>query len=261
MKIALAVDDLRMEFKAALDAARRMGVRHVDVSATQGPVSRGELSKSGQRHLVRHLGDLGLSLDSLRGPAGGPGYCDNAAGERRLEMMRGVIELAGAIGVPVVSTTLGGGEIDGVRLKEAMAQIADFSDRCGVTVAIETSGMTTVDLEALLREMNCPHLAACCDTGAMLIQGEDPHRIADTLSGRVRLARVRDATWGARGAPGHETAVGQGQLDPAALLAGFAEAGYQGPLILTRQSGDNPVADLAAAKRRFDSLTAGPGEA
>ncbi|MBK8268916.1 MAG: sugar phosphate isomerase/epimerase [Planctomycetes bacterium] len=260
MKIALAVDDLRMEFKAALDAARRMGVRHVDVSATQGPVSRGELSKSGQRHLVRHLGDLGLSLDSLRGPAGGPGYCDNAAGERRLEMMRGVIELAGAIGVPVVSTTLGGGEIDGVRLKEAMAQIADFSDRCGVTVAIETSGMTTVDLEALLREMNCPHLAACCDTGAMLIQGKTRIELR-TLCPVAFGWHACAMQHGARGAPGHETAVGQGQLDPSALLAGFAEAGYQGPLILTRQSGDNPVADLAAAKRRFDSLTAGPGEA
>lgn len=259
MDLSLAVDDLRMEFKSSLEAARRMGLRAIDVGATRGAVSRGELSKSGERHLVRHLSDLGLRLTSLRGPVGGAGYADGAAGERRLDTLKGVIELASALRVPVVSTTLGRVEAGGasMQVREALVTMADLADRVGVVVAIETAGISSHDLNALLRDVNCPLLAACCDTGAMLMQGEDPHRVADTLAGRLGLTRLRDATLGSSESSGHETVMGEGALDPAALLGGLFEAGYRGPLILTRSSGDRPLADLIKAKRTFESLLPG----
>ncbi len=259
VELSVAADDLRLEIKPALDRARALGFRVVDIGAADGPLSPGELSTSGRRHFLRHLGDLGLSLKSLRGPVSGPGYANGAAGERRLEVAKGVISLAGEMKVPVVSTTLGGFESGDAssqsnRLQEALETLANAADQYGVTVAIENAGVPSADLVALLKRINCPRLAACCDSGAMLMQGEDPHRAADTMAGKIRLVRARDAVRGSAGATGYETAIGGGQLDPVHFLAGLTEAGYQGPLVISRSTGVNPAADIAHAKRVFDAI-------
>lgn len=262
MDLSISVDDLKMELRPALDVARQIGVHYVEVGAMHGPISPDQLSKSGERHFARHLADIGLNLHCLRGPAGGAGYADRSAGDRRLASLKRVIDLASSLRVPTVTTTVGrivadadGREMD--RLREAMIQMADMADRTGVTVAIDTAGISTADLRSILQSINCPELTACCDSGGMLMRGENPHRVADVLSGRIRIARARDAIAGEAGAPGYETPLGQGQLDPAAFLAALHEAGARGPLILSRTTGEERIHDLALAKRRFEAVLRG----
>ncbi len=258
-QLAVCLDDLKLDVKSALDRARSMAFRAVDVGATSGAISPQELSKTGQRHLLKHLSDLGLRLSSLRGPAGGPGYTDAAAGERRLDTMRHVLRLASSLHVPVVSTTLGisptsrnAREID--RLREVLAVLADEGDRLQVVVALETAGLAPQALFDVLRSLDCPHLAACCDSGAMLMQGDNPHRVAESLPGRIQLVRARDAVPGNIERPGHETAFGEGSLDTKAFLASLVEAGFGGDIVLTRTSGDQPFQDLAKARDAFAGL-------
>lgn len=253
-QLGVCLDDLRVETKAAMDRARAMGFRAIDVSALAGPISPAELSRTGQRHLAKHLADLGLRLASLRGPVGGAGYGDPAGGEKRVDLMRGVIRLAADLHVPVVSTAIGGGnaEKDAGRILEALTLLADDADRCGVTVAIETSGIGAADLAKVLCDINCPWLAASADTGAMIMRGDDPHALGNLLPGRVKHARVRDAVAGAPDAAGYEVPLGEGRLDPALLLAALDEAGGGGDLILSRSSGNMPATDLQRAKAAFD---------
>lgn len=256
-ELALCLDDLRLETKAAMDRARTLGFRAIDVAAVAGPISPGELSHTGQRHLLKHLSDLGLRLASLRGPAGGAGYADRHSGERRLETMRKIIDLASTLRVPIVSTTLGApGEASSddraARYREMLAILAADADRKGVRVAVETAGVSAADLNQLLREVDCPMLAACCDSGAMLMHGDDPHKVAELLSGRVRLVRARDAVSGSSQAAGFETAYGEGHLDTPRFLASLAEAGFDGDLVLSRTTGDRPIIDLEKARQELE---------
>lgn len=257
--LSVSVNDLHADLKAALDRARRIGIRRVDASAVEGVLSPEELSRSGQRHLLRHLSDLGLTLGSLRGPASGAGFADGAAGERRLDATRKILDLAAQLAVPTVSITLGRPadvppDAGNARLREALAALADDADRMGVTLTIETAGVPTATLATLLNEINCPNLAACCDSGAMLMQGENPHQIGLLLPGRVRHVRARDAVVGTAEAAGHETAPGEGHLDPPSFLAGLAEAGFGGDLVLSRTTGADAARDLARARAMFAAL-------
>lgn len=257
-QLGVCLDDLRVEVKTAMDRARAMGFHAIDVSALAGPISPAELSRTGQRHLAKHLADLGLRLASLRGPVGGGSYGDPTGGERRIDLMRGVIRLAADLHVPVVSTAIGGGgvEKDSGRVREALAMLADDADRCGVTVAIETSGIGAADLAKVLGEINCPWLAASADTGAMIMRGDDPHTIGSLLPGRIKHARIRDAVTGSPNAAGYEVPLGEGRLDPALLLAALDEAGGSGDLILSRSTGNMPAADLQRAKAAFERYLA-----
>lgn len=256
--LSICLEDLRLDVKAAMERARSLGFRAIDVGATSGPISPRELSRTGHRHLAKHLADLGLRLGSLRGPIAGPGYGDPHGGEQRLEMLRTIIDLAAAMKTPVVSTTIGivdsaAGSTGQARLREALAMIADRADRAGVIVALETAGMNSQSLSGLLAEINCPLLAACCDSGAMLMQGEDPARVAETLPGRIRLVRTRDAVAGSAATAGYEVAQGEGNMDLERFLAALSEAAFEGDLVLTRTTGVNPAADLLRAREAFES--------
>jgi len=165
--------------------------------------------------------------------------------------------LAASLRVPVVSTAVGAvgttaAESHVDRLREALTAIADRADRAGVIVTIETAGLDTGTLSRLLAEVNCPLLAACCDSGAMLMQGEDPARVAEVLPGRVRLVRARDAVPGTATNPGHEVLHGQGGLDSERFLAALGEAAFQGDIVLTRKTGANAAADLLLARQAFE---------
>lgn len=262
-ELSVCLDDLQLQVREALDRARWLGFRAVDVSATEGPISPGELARSGQRHLLRHLDDLGLRLGSLRGPVAGPGYGSGADGERRLETMLGVMRIASALGVPVVATSVAGGGADRDdrwgREVEALTMLANDADRLGVIVAVETAGVGTSRLRQVLSEINCPNLAVCCDSGAMLAAGEDPHSIADTLPGRIKLVRARDAVAGEPGTPGYEVAIGEGQLDPPRFLAALSEAGFTGDIVVARTGGRDAEADIRKGREVLAQLVGGPG--
>ncbi|MCB9856720.1 MAG: sugar phosphate isomerase/epimerase [Phycisphaerales bacterium] len=251
-RLSVCTDDLRLEIKRALQTASALGFRTVDIGATGGAVHPRQMSKSAQRHLSRYLSDLGLRLGSLRGPVAGSSYGDGSAGEHRLEMMRSIIAMAGEMRVPVVSTSLGGfvGDADAEansRLLEAVETLANDSYRHGVRVAIETTGVSPEALRGLISGLDCPTLGVCCDSGAMLMEGNDPHRVAENLAGRIHVVRARDATFGSPTAAGREVAMGEGALDIPAFVASLQEAGFSGDMIVSRSDSVRPSADLSSA--------------
>ena len=255
-RLAVCLDDLRMEVKAAMDVARRIGFRAIDVSAVRGPISPGELSATGRRHLLKHLADLGLSLGSLRGPTGAGSLADSQSAERRIDETSRILELAAALRVPTVSLTCG--RVESVadtqmgRFSEALSILAERADHWGVTLGIETAGITAADLGQLLGMIDCPQLRACCDSGALLMHGDAVGESVDLLKGRIALARLRDARAGSATHTGHEVRLGEGDLDLPRFLAALDEAGLAGDLIVSRSDSARPSDELRAAREAIE---------
>ena len=256
-KLGIVLDSIPQPVKEALQTASGMGFAQVELPAVRGPVAPAELTRSGRRDLLHHVKGLGLQLAALGGDLGGGGFADSSRLEQRLDQTRAIMAMAAELRVPVVTTHLG--HVDEAVLQqgylsEAIAQLADFSDRTGTRVAFETGGTDPAGLADLLRAVGSPTLGACYDPASLLIEGFEPTRGIEPLADAILIARARDAVAGSARHPGREVPLGEGQLGLAEYLAALDQAGYHGVPFIRRTESEHPLEDLAAARRRLQSI-------
>lgn len=253
-RIGVVLDSFRQPVKEALASAARLRLPDVEMPAVGGEVDPEELSHTGRRHLRHYVSSLGLQLSALGASLGASGGQDL---ERRLDKTRRTVEMAAELGVRVVTTRLGRLDADTVasgELIEAVEILANVTDRTGTLVALETESCDPQAIAELLKRVDCPTIGTCYDPASLLIDGFDPIAGLEPVADRILIARVRDAVAGTAQRPGRETALGEGQIDLAGYLAGLDQAGYRGGPFLRRTQARDPMAELADARRRLESV-------
>lgn len=255
--IGITLDSFHQPPRESLQLAAKLAFREVELPAVGGDVDPVNLSRTGRRHLLHFVSGLGLRLSALGGDLGGGRSNDSAHIERRLDKARQILEMAAELKVPVVTTHLG--RVDEASIKqghvvEAVRELASIADRTGTFVALDTSGADPAALGGLLREINAPVVGACYDPAGLLIDGLDPLAGVEPLANHILAARIRDALAGSGARPGRETPIGEGQVDFAEYLAMLDQAGFRATPFIRRTGADDPIKELAAAKRRIEAL-------
>lgn len=256
-RIALDVDDLRLDVKAGLRRAAEMGVREVELGATAGDIAAWNLSASGRRHLARFVDGLGLGLAALTADLPGLRFNQPQSVDERVERTIQVLEMARQMDIPSVSAdahrladSQSGEPLPGVA--EALARVADAADALGVHYALRPSHDAGPELAALLRKLDCRAVKIGMDPAALVMHGVNPIASFEELADHIDLVYARDGTAGSDERSGHETSLGQGEVDLIAVLACLSAADYRGPYILRRSASTAPESDLMAAR---DELT------
>ncbi len=256
-KAGVVLDSFGQPVKEAMQSAAQLGFRKVELPAVTGPVEPGELSRTGRRHLLHFVQGLGLELAALGGDFGGNRLMDPARLEQRLDKTRALMEMAAELRVPMLTTHLGRVDERALQkgtLAEVLRHIAGLSDRTGTLVAFETGGADPVALADLLRQVDSPTLGTCYDPASLVMDGYDALAGIEPLASSIFIARARDATAGTPGRSGREVPLGSGQVDLEEYLANLDQAGYRNVTFIRRTDSDRPLSELAAAKRRLDSL-------
>lgn len=137
-------------------------------------------------------------------------------------------------------------------LKNALRDIISHASRCGVRVGLEYEpGMLieySVELAALIGEMDSPWLGANLDLANSHILGEDPDEVLTTLSGRVFHVHLEDIKDRAH----HHLIPGRGDMDFKSLFALHERHSYRG--FFTVELYTCPDEPQDAAKKAFDYL-------
>jgi len=255
--LGVFLDGWNQPIKEALRSASRLSFREIEVPAVAGDIDPAQLSRSGRRDFLHYLSGLGLKLSALAADSGGARFNDSTALEQKLDKTRQIIEMAAELKVPVVTTHLGLVDDESLGrgfILEAVRALAEYSDRTGTFIAVESGGGEPQRLSELIRKTNCPTIAACYDPATMLIDGFDPLAGIEPLADRIVLARVRDAVAGSPRRPGHESQIGQGQIDMTEYFAALEAAGYRGTAFIRRAQSERPLQDIADAKKHVESL-------
>jgi sugar phosphate isomerase/epimerase len=133
---------------------------------------------------------------------------------------------------------------------ETLARAGDLARAQGVTLAFETGQETADLLRRTLDELQNPNIKVNFDPANMLLYDMgDPIRAVELLGPDIRSVHVKDARRPrSRGVWGEEVPLGQGEVDIPRFIQALKSVGYEGPLIVEREVGNQAerLRDVAA---------------
>ncbi len=123
----------------------------------------------------------------------------------------------------------------------ALTEAGQLAAARGITLAFET-GQETADLLRLtLDELRLPNLKVNFDPANMLLYDMgDPIRAVEILGPDIRSVHVKDAVASRRlpASGEQEVPLGEGEVNIREFVNALKRNGYQGPLIIEREVGD-----------------------
>ena len=257
--------DFRLPVKESLQQAARLHFHVIELPTVEGDLAPNHLSLSGRRHLSRLVDGYGLRTASLLADMPHLHITDTRTVDQRVQRTLEIIQLAHDLKVPVVTAAFGAlthpetAEPSPVAM-EAMGHIGEVADTCGVYFAIRPSYESGERLLNLLDTLRCPSIKMGIDPASMVMAGVNPLALFERFVADISLLHIRDGTSGLRDVamgetrPGHETPLGQGDVDFVGILQLLDEAEYQGPYIVRRTESSCPADDILLARETFKRM-------
>lgn len=133
---------------------------------------------------------------------------------------------------------------------------ASFGGR-GIAIGLETGQESSSTLLGFLRELGASNVGVNFDPANMLLYGSgDPIEALRELSPHVRQVHLKDAKpSNVQGQWGVEVPLGEGDVDWSTFFQILSEVGYQGPLPIEREAGDDRLGDVRRGVSFLQSIT------
>ncbi len=257
LKIAVELRSLRLPFKQALLAAKRLGVSAVEVDA-RGEINPQQLSQSGLRQVRKMLDDLELRVAAVAFRTR-RGYDTAEDLERRIEATKAAMSFAYSLGASLLVNQIGRvpdkseGPIWST-LIEALTDLGAYGQRAGATLTAETGSESGADLARLLAALPHGSLAVSLNPGNLIINGFAPLDAITAIGSNIRYVRAKDGVRDLAQGRGIEVPLGRGSADFPALCGALEEHGYRGYWTVVRERAEDPFGELAQAVQFLASL-------
>lgn len=187
---------------------------------------------------------------------------DPTARKWRIDYCKKSIDLAHALGSPMVSITSGRSmpEITPERsmdlLRESLKEVIEYAEGRNIRIGMEYEQGLLIEfageLAALLAEIDSPYFGADLDLGHSHLAGEDPEAAIRSLAGKIFHIHLEDI----KARKHYHLIPGLGDIDFEALLGHLARHAYDG--FLTVDLYTYPFKPEEAARRAFEYLKALP---
>lgn len=263
-RVSVGAVALSRDLRTALRKVRELGLHGVELDVRSG-LDAEQMSQTGIRQIRKWLADEGLVVPAVAFPTRG-GYGDPERLEGRIAATKSAMELARALGAPVVLNHIGDippepraveaeKKVDAKPkedprwklLVEVLADLGDWGHRVGAVLAAEAGRSSPRDLLRLIDALPEGALACHVVTGSLVVHGHDPVEAVELLSTHVAHVHATDAVAGAFAGRGRAVILGSGQVDLPNVLATLEERGYRGWIGLEPVDGFGALAELADA--------------
>ena len=249
-------------------------LHELGVNNTQiGPLALGFYTDENADRLKAHLADLGITPTTLFVGFPGESYASMAAVketvglvvpdklEERVAIMQRAIDFTARLGAPRVALHVGFVPTDPsdpvyVDLVEVIQEIADSCAEQGLGFSLETGQETAEELLEFIHAVDRPNLGINFDPANLILYGKDrPIEALEMVQDHVVSCHCKDGVWPTvEGELGSEMPLGEGQVDIPAFVAKLQEIGYEGPLTIEREAGDDRIGDILRAKELLERL-------
>jgi len=247
----------------------QLGVNNTQI----GPLPPDFYTDANADKLKAHLAALGITPTTLFVGFPGESYASMAAVKatvglvvpdklaERVAIMKRAAEFTARLGAPRVALHVGFVPSDTtdplyVTLVKVIQEIADYCAGLGLGLSLETGQETAEELLEFIREVDRPNMGINFDPANLILYGKDkPIEALAGVAKHVVSCHCKDGVWPTKeGELGSEMPLGEGQVDIPAFVAKLKEIGYQGPLTIEREAGDDRIGDIVRAKALLERL-------
>jgi sugar phosphate isomerase/epimerase len=261
-RIGVMVNNLEPDRLRAFDVAAQLGFKVVHTSALPeawltGPERAQYIAAARASGLTIHSMFVGFDgqsykdIDSIRRTVG---LVIPELRAHRCDVAKRYLSLARELGAPSLAMHLGflpGAEDPEYEpLLEAIRDIADCCASADLTLHFETGQDVADVLLRFIEDVDRANLGVNFDPANFLLYGtEEPLHALEILARYVRGVHCKDAiASGQRGVLGTEVPIGRGQVEWTPFLRDLETYGYVGPLIIERETAQDPAADVVTAR-------------
>jgi sugar phosphate isomerase/epimerase len=172
------------------------------------------------------------------------GFGNSTLRTERIDRLKWALHRTMALGLSDLSLHAGflpaPGEPGRDAILETLTEAGRLAAARGITLAFETGQETAQLLRLTLDELGLPNLKVNFDPANMLLYDMgDPIRAVEILARDIRSVHLKDARRPrVSGSWGEEVPLGQGEVNIREFVNALRKNGYQGPLIIEREVGD-----------------------
>lgn len=189
------------------------------------------------------------------------GLVPPATRDARVAFTYKIADFAHKLGVERVAAHIGFVSHDDPSYGDVVAkvqEICDYLAKNGQRYALETGQETAKELDEFLKDVARDNLYVNFDPANMILYGNDkPIPATELLFKYIDGVHCKDGKWPTeKDQLGHETPLGDGDVDVPAWIGTLLRLGYRGTLTIEREiQGEEQRIDLARAVALLNSLT------
>lgn len=266
--IGVMLESFRLETFAAIEKAKEVGARGIQMYSTYGENAPENYSVAKKRDILDRMKSNGLVFSALCGDLG-QGFGNKEKNPELIRRSKLILDLAKELETDIVTTHIGVVPNDKNHdrykiMQEACFVLAQYADENKAHFAIETGPETALVLKEFLDSLGSKGVAVNLDpANLVMVTGDDPVKAVYTLKDYIVHTHAKDgiklldknpeAIYGLveeenkLGQAYREMPLGEGGVDFPQYLAALDEIGYRGFLTIEREVGDNPYGDIRKA--------------
>lgn len=273
IKIAIMVHNLRMGVYEGMEAAARMGVTGVHLSASREGFRPSDLDAAGRRKLVAHVKSLGLEFSAISAWGGSVDLGKAENWQENIEAGKTFLEYAADLECGIWQGHCGimpHSSADPVwdRFVDAFGQLCEYGEKVGACLAIETGPEPPKVLGQMIEEVGSKALRVNYDPANLILwpaaymkdnydreKAFDEYRPVEGVKdiGKYTVhVHAKDGKVFPEGR--REVPLGEGWVDWERFVALLKKSGFDGYYAVEREVGDDPVGDITRAVEFLKTL-------
>lgn len=259
LKIGAFLSSFRLNFKEALQTASRIGLDGIQLSNLAQEITLEKMAAKQAADIQRMCADTHLVITAVCGDIGGFALLDEDEAKLRVQRTRRIMESASLLNVSIVQTHIGVisedfNEKQMVLMRKCLDEIGKFGEKRGVFLAVETGPESTATMKRFLEAIQIPTIKVNYDPANLVMKGFDYIQGVGDLKDYIIHTHAKDGCPVRNDQGRKERPLGKGDVNFPLYIKAMDEIGYNGFYTIERECGENPVADIAEAKRYLEQF-------
>jgi len=222
---------------------------------------KGKLEESGLEAIALFAGFPGERYDDIPTVIKTVGFANEEKIPERVDIAKRTAEFTARLNIPTMVAHVGFIPPDTKdplyeMMLSAVGEVVAHCEKLGLYFAFETGQESPEELKEFIERLGYPNCRVNLDTANLILYGKAfPLHGIEVLKDYIISTHMKDGIWPDKeGFLGHEVPLGEGQANIEGCVKKFIEIGYEGPLIIEREAGEDRLGDIRKEKEYLESL-------